>query len=76
MKTNTKRNILLEEKMTRKWLQHWIKKLFTPIRKKVIQMPKKVENKLKRQAKKKGLKGKRANAYVYGTMQKLGLLNK
>lgn len=31
-------------------------------------MPKILEAKLKRQAKKKGLKGKHANAYIYGTM--------
>jgi hypothetical protein len=35
-------------------------------------MPKAMERALKRQAKKKGLKGKRANAYVYGTMRKTG----
>ncbi len=35
-------------------------------------MPKKEEAKLKRQAKKKGLKGKRANAYVYGTLREMG----
>jgi hypothetical protein len=35
-------------------------------------MPKKLERKLKREAKKKGLKGKRAGAYVYGTMRKTG----
>lgn len=39
-------------------------------------MPKAVERKLKRQAKKLGLKGDRANAYVYGTMQKRGLMPK
>jgi hypothetical protein len=39
-------------------------------------MPKDVEQKLKREAKKRGLAGDRANAYVYGTMQKLGLLGK
>jgi len=33
-------------------------------------MPKKMERKLKKQARKKGLKGKRKNAYIYGTMQK------
>lgn len=32
-------------------------------------MPVQLETKLKKQAKKKGLTGKRANAYVYGTMQ-------
>lgn len=32
-------------------------------------MPKKMEKALKRAAKKKGLTGKRARAYVYGTMQ-------
>lgn len=31
-----------------------------------------MERALKRQARKKGLKGKRANAYVYGTMRKTG----
>lgn len=32
-------------------------------------MPKALERKLKLEAIKKGLKGKRANAYVYGTMR-------
>lgn len=35
-------------------------------------MPKAMEMALKREAKKKGLKGKKANAYVYGTMRKTG----
>jgi hypothetical protein len=35
-------------------------------------MPKAMERKLKKQARKKGLKGKRKNAYVYGTMRKSG----
>ena len=35
-------------------------------------MPKELENKLKLEAKRKGLKGKRAAAYVYGTMRKTG----
>jgi len=35
-------------------------------------MPKALESKLKREAKAKGLKGKRANAYVYGTLRKTG----
>tara|TARA_Y100000310_G_scaffold229669_1_gene232096 strand:- start:606 stop:737 length:132 start_codon:yes stop_codon:yes gene_type:complete len=35
-------------------------------------MPKKLEKKLKTQAKKKGFSGKRADAYVYGTMRKTG----
>jgi hypothetical protein len=35
-------------------------------------MPKKLEKKLKAQAKKKGLKGKRATAYIYGTLRKTG----
>lgn len=33
-------------------------------------MPKAVEKALKKQAKKKGLTGKRADAYVYGTLMK------
>lgn len=33
-------------------------------------MPKALEQKLKKQAKKKGLKGKRARKYIYGTLQK------
>ncbi len=37
-------------------------------------MPKKVEAKLKKQAKKKGLSKKAAGAYVYGTMQKQGMM--
>ena len=35
-------------------------------------VPKKMEEKLKREAKKKGLTGKRADAYVYGTLRKTG----
>lgn len=34
-------------------------------------MPKKIEKMLKKSAKKKGLKGNRADAYVYGTMNKI-----
>ena len=33
-------------------------------------MPKKMEKALKKQAAKKGLKGKRKDAYIYGTMNK------
>lgn len=35
-------------------------------------MPKELEMSLKKEAMKKGLKGKKANAYVYGTMRKTG----
>lgn len=35
-------------------------------------MPKKLEEKLKREASKKGLKGERRDAYVYGTLRKTG----
>jgi hypothetical protein len=35
-------------------------------------MPAKLEQQLKRQAKSKGLKGDRANAFVYGTLRKTG----
>ena len=35
-------------------------------------MPKALERKLKTEARKKGFKGKRANAYVYGTLRKTG----
>lgn len=35
-------------------------------------MPKALEKRLEREAAKKGLKGKRRNAYVYGTLRKLG----
>lgn len=35
-------------------------------------MPKKLERELKKQAKKKGLTGERADRYVYGTMRKTG----
>lgn len=35
-------------------------------------MPVKMERKLRAEAKKKGLKGKRAARYVYGTMRKTG----
>jgi len=34
-------------------------------------MPKALHDKLAREAKKKGLKGKRAAAYTYGTMAKI-----
>ena len=34
-------------------------------------MPKEIHDKLVKQARKKGLKGKRKNAYIYGTLQKL-----
>lgn len=34
-------------------------------------MPKKLHDKLEREARKKGLKGKRKNAYVYGTLNKI-----
>ena len=34
-------------------------------------MPKKLENKLKAEATKKGLTGKRRGAYVFGTMNKI-----
>jgi len=35
-------------------------------------MPKKLEEKLKKEATAKGLKGKHADAYVYGTLRKTG----
>lgn len=35
-------------------------------------MPKEMERALKTEAKKKGLKGKKANDYIYGTMNKKG----
>lgn len=35
-------------------------------------MPKKLERKLKTEAKKKGFGKKRTGAYVYGTLRKLG----
>ena len=35
-------------------------------------MPKKLEKKLKREAKKKGLSGERRNAYIYGAMRRTG----
>ena len=35
-------------------------------------MPKAKERQVRRQAKKKGIKGKSADAYVYGTMRKTG----
>jgi len=35
-------------------------------------MPKKLEKSLKSQTKKKGLTGKKADTYVYGTMRKTG----
>ena len=35
-------------------------------------MPAKLESKLKKEASKKGLKGDRFNAYVYGVLRKTG----
>jgi hypothetical protein len=35
-------------------------------------MPKEMEKQLKREARRKGLTGSKANAYVYGTMRKTG----
>lgn len=35
-------------------------------------MPKEMERKLRGKARKKGLRGERADAYVYGTMRKAG----
>lgn len=35
-------------------------------------MPKKMEQRLKRAAARKGMKGDRANAYVYGSLRKTG----
>ena len=35
-------------------------------------MPKALEERLKRQARKKGLKGERADKYVYSTLRKTG----
>lgn len=35
-------------------------------------MPKKMEKELKKQARKRGLSGERADAYVYGTLRKTG----
>ena len=35
-------------------------------------MPKKLESRLNREASKKGLKGERKAAYVYGTLRKTG----
>lgn len=35
-------------------------------------MPKKLEKELKKSARKKGLKGEKADAYIYGTMRKTG----
>ncbi len=37
-------------------------------------MPKALEQKLMKEAKKKGLSKKRTGAYVYGTMNKMGLM--
>jgi len=35
-------------------------------------MPKKMEKALRKEASKKGLKGKRKDAYIYGTLRKTG----
>lgn len=38
-------------------------------------MPKKLERKLRREALKEGFRGDRVDAYVYGTMNRLGLMH-
>jgi hypothetical protein len=38
-------------------------------------MPKKLENKLRREANHMGLTGRKADAYVYGTMNNLGMMH-
>ena len=43
---------------------------------KEVNMPIKVERKLKKAARKKGLSKKATGAYVYGTMEKEGLMPK
>jgi len=40
-------------------------------RKRRLQMPEKLHRELKKQARKKGLKGERAKRYVYGTLAKV-----
>lgn len=37
-------------------------------------MPKALENKLKKQGRKKGMSGERLNHFVYGIMNKLGFM--
>ena len=37
-------------------------------------MPKKIEKALKKSASKKGLTGKRANAYIYGSLNNMGYM--
>lgn len=37
-------------------------------------MPKALERKLAREARKKGFKGRRADRYIYGTMNKMGVM--
>lgn len=39
-------------------------------------MPKEMHDKLRREGKKKGMSGKRLQAYIYGTMQKMGMMHK
>jgi hypothetical protein len=39
-------------------------------------MPKELEAKLKRSGRKKGYMGERLKSYIYGTMNKLGLMKK
>ena len=39
-------------------------------------MPKELEEKLKRSGRKKGFVGERLNKYIYGVMNKLGLMKK
>lgn len=39
-------------------------------------MPVKIERKLKAEARKRGLKGKKFNAYVYGTLNKIAKMER
>jgi hypothetical protein len=51
-------------------LTNWRK--LPPTTGKENKMPKELEQKLMKDGKKQGLKGDRLNAYVYGTLRKLG----
>ncbi len=47
-------------------------KVLTKNQKPVKNMPKKLEEKLKKEGRAKGYKGERLNAYVYGTLRQTG----
>ena len=66
------KNALAEGKTVSKDVLKYYPELVKQGEQRRLKMPKKLELDLKKQAARKGLKGKRAKAYVYGTLRKTG----